>query len=82
MLIFDTSLDVVHSITRSLTSKLDMKDIDEVKVILNVKILWMSDSIMLSQEHCIEKKLKRFGHSRFGHSRLNLWVPLMMLILI
>ena len=34
----------------------------EAKVILGVKITRMSDSIMLSQEHYIEKILKRFGH--------------------
>lgn len=36
ILIFGTSLDVLHSITRFLTSQLDMKDMGEVKVILNV----------------------------------------------
>ena len=39
-----------------------MKDMAEAKVILGVKITRMGDSIMLSQEHCVEKILKRFGH--------------------
>ena len=34
----------------------------ETKVILGVKITRMGDSIMLSQEHYVEKILKRFGH--------------------
>ena len=39
-----------------------MKDMGEAKVILGVKIIRMGDSIMLSQEHYVEKILKRFGH--------------------
>ena len=39
-----------------------MKDIGEAKVILGVKITRMGDIIMLSQEHYVEKILKRFGH--------------------
>ena len=39
-----------------------MKDTGEGKVILGMKITRMGDSIMLSQEHYVEKILKRFGH--------------------
>ena len=39
-----------------------MKDMGEAKLILGVKITIMSDSIMLSQEHYVEKILKTFGH--------------------
>ena len=39
-----------------------MKDMGEAKVILGVKITRMGDSIMLSQEHYVEKILKRFRH--------------------
>ena len=62
MLIFGTSLSVVHSTKRFLASQFDIKDIGEAKVILVVKITRMSDNIMLSQEHFVEKILKRFGH--------------------
>ena len=62
MLIFDTSLDVVHSTKRFLASQFYMKDMGEAKVILGLKITRMGDSIMLSQEHYIEKILKRFRH--------------------
>ena len=62
MLIFGTSLSVVHSTKRFLTSQLDMEDMGETTVILGVKITRMGDSIMLSQEHYVEKILKRFGH--------------------
>ena len=62
MLIFGTSLSVVHSTKRFLASQFDTKDMDEAKVILGVKNTRMGDSIMLSQEHYVEKILKRFGH--------------------
>ena len=62
MLIFSTSLSVGHSTKRFLASQFDMKDIGEAKVILGVKISRMGDSIMLSQEHYVEKILKRFGN--------------------
>ena len=62
MLIFDTSLSVVHSTKRFLASQFDMKDMGETKVIFGVKITRMSDSIMISQEHYVEKILKKFGH--------------------
>ena len=53
MLIFGTSLDMVHSTKRFLASRFDMKDIGEDKVILGVKIIRMGDNIMLSQEHYV-----------------------------
>ena len=62
MLIFGTSLYMVHSTKRFLTSQFGMKDMGEAKVILGVKIIRMGNSIMLLQEHYIEKILKRFGH--------------------
>ena len=61
MLICGTNLDVVHSTKRFLASQFDMKDMGEAKVILGLKITRMGDRIMLSQEHYVEKILKRFG---------------------
>ena len=62
MLIFGTRLSMVHSSKRFLTSHFDMKHMGEAKVILGVKITRMNDNIMLSQEHYVEKILKRFGY--------------------
>ena len=45
-----------------LSSNFDMKDMDEVDVILRIKITRDSDRIMLSQGHYIERMLKRFDH--------------------
>ena len=61
MCIYKVYRSVVHSIKRFLASQFDLKDMGEAKVILDVKIIRMSDSIMLSQEHYVEKILKRFG---------------------
>ena len=62
MLIFCTSLDVVHSTKRFIASHFDMKDTGVAKVILGVKITRMGNSIMLSQERYVENIFKRFGH--------------------
>ena len=62
MLIFGTSLGVVHNTKRFLASRFDMKNMGEAKVILGVKITRMGDNIMLSQKHYVEKILKRFKH--------------------
>ena len=67
MLIFGTSLSMVHSTKRFLASQFDMKDMGEAKVTLVVNITRMGDSIMLSQEHYIDKILKRFRHFDSKH---------------
>jgi hypothetical protein len=60
LLIFGTSLDVVHDTKRFLGSNFDMKDIGEANVILGIKILRNNDCITLSQSHYVEKVVKRF----------------------
>ena len=62
MLIFCTSLNIVHKIKSFLASKFDMKDMGEASVILGVQIKRKSDSIILSQKHYVGKLLKNFGH--------------------
>ena len=52
-----------------------MKDMDEISVILGVKIIRNRDNILLSQEQYIEKLFKKFGCLNFK------WAPLMMLTL-
>jgi hypothetical protein len=55
-------MNVVHSIKRFLASNFDMKDMSEASVILGIKIIRRDKSIMLTQEHYIQKLLKTFGH--------------------
>lgn len=62
MLIFGTSMSVVLETKSFLSSKFDMKDMGEAKVILGVKIIRNESGILLSQEHYVEKILKKFGH--------------------
>jgi hypothetical protein len=62
MLVFGTSMNVVHSIKRFLASNFDMKDMSEASVILGIKIIRRDKSIMLTQEYYIQKLLKTFGH--------------------
>ena len=62
MPIFSSSLDVVQKTKSFLASKFDMKDMGEASVILGVKIIKENDSIILSQEHYVEKLRKKFGH--------------------
>ena len=62
MLIFGTSLEVVCEIKKFLGSKFDMKDLGETKVILGIKITRTPKGLKLSQEHYIEKILKKFEH--------------------
>ncbi|XP_043805273.1 uncharacterized protein LOC122721498 [Manihot esculenta] len=45
-----------------IASKFDMKDVGEANVILRVRIIRKNDSPMLSQEHYVEKILRKFGH--------------------
>ena len=62
MLIFGTCIDIVVETKSFLASKFDMKDMGEASVILGVKIIRKGDSILLSQEHYIEKLLKKFDY--------------------
>jgi hypothetical protein len=38
-----------------------MKDKSEVSIILGIKIIWKDNGIMLTQEHYVEKLLKKSG---------------------
>ena len=62
MLIFGTNLQVVIETNGFLRSKFDMKDLGEAGVILRIKITRTLNLLNLSQEHYVEKILKRFEH--------------------
>ena len=61
MLIFGTSMNVINETKNFLASNFDMKDMGEANVILGIKIVRCDDGLILSQEHYIEKFLKKFG---------------------
>ena len=62
MLIFSSSMNIVHSTKHFLASKFDMKDMGVADVILGMKITKISNGYALSQSHYIEKVLKKFSH--------------------
>ena len=62
MLIFRTNLQVVIKTKSFLRSKFDMKDLGEAEVILGMKISRTLDGLNLSQEHYVEKIIRRFEH--------------------
>jgi hypothetical protein len=62
ILIFSTSLDVINEVKTFLCQNFDMKDLGEVDVILNIKLIKGEDGITLSQSHYVEKMLNHFGY--------------------
>ena len=64
LLIFGTNLQVAIDTKSFLRSKFDMKYLGEAEVILGIKISRTLNGLNLSQEHYVEKILKRFERSR------------------
>ncbi|KAH9781527.1 hypothetical protein KPL71_008509 [Citrus sinensis] len=62
MLILSPNLGTINETKWMLASNFDMKDMGEADVILGIKITKTSDSFRLSQEHYVEKMLRRFGY--------------------
>ncbi|RVW42781.1 Retrovirus-related Pol polyprotein from transposon TNT 1-94 [Vitis vinifera] len=62
MLIFGTSLEIVCETKKFLGSKFDMKDLGEAEVILGIKKTRTPNGLKLSQEHYVEKILRKFEH--------------------
>ncbi|KAL6334057.1 hypothetical protein AAG906_001813 [Vitis piasezkii] len=62
MLIFGTSLEIVYETKKFLGSKFDMKDLGEAEVILGIKKTRTPNGLKLSQEHYVEKILRKFEH--------------------
>ena len=61
MLIFGTSLEVINLTKMFLCSKVEMKDLGEVDVILGMKVKKTESGFSLNQSHYIEKILKKFN---------------------
>ena len=61
-MIFGTSLKVVCETKKFLGSKFDMKYLGKVEVILGIKITRTPNGLKLSQEHYVEKILRKFEH--------------------
>lgn len=62
LLIFGTNIDVIYETKNMLSTKFDMKDLGEANVILGINLRKVCNGYMISQDHYVEKMLKRFGH--------------------
>jgi hypothetical protein len=62
ILIFGTSFDVINEVKTFLCQSFDMKDMDDVDVILNIKLIKGENRITLTQSHYVKKVLSRFGY--------------------
>jgi hypothetical protein len=62
MLIFGTSLHVINEVKTFLSQSFDMKDMGDVDVILNIKLIKGENRINLTQSHYVEKFLSHFGY--------------------
>ena len=62
MFVFCTSMNVMYNTKHFLTSKFDMKDMGKASIILDIKIIRRENGIMLTQEHYVEKLIKKFGY--------------------
>jgi hypothetical protein len=68
ILILGTCLDVFKETKEFLSNNFEMKDLGEVDVILNIKLLREGNGgITLVQSHYVEKVLSRFGYSECEH---------------
>jgi len=57
---FDSSEYMIKSTKKMLTNKFDMKDLDIADIILEIKIIRISNELVLSQSHMLRKFLMNF----------------------
>jgi hypothetical protein len=62
ILIFGTSLDVINEVKTFLCQSFNIKDMGEVDVIWNIKLIKVENVITLTQSHYVEKVLSHFGY--------------------
>ena len=60
MLIIGSNNEVIKTTKKMFNNKFNMKDLGVANVILGIKISKMSNGLILSQKHYIEKILKKF----------------------
>jgi hypothetical protein len=61
ILIFGTSIDVINDVKSFLSQSFDMKDLGEVDVIFNIKLIKGENGITMKQSHYVENILNLFG---------------------
>jgi hypothetical protein len=61
ILIFGTNIDAINEVKSFLSKSFNMKDLGEVDMILNIKLVKDKSGITLLQSHYVEKVLSRFN---------------------
>lgn len=61
ILIICSNINAINEVKSFLSKGFDMKDLGEVDVILNIKLIKDESRITLTQSHYVEKVLRRFG---------------------
>ena len=69
ILIFRADIEVINEVKSFLSQNFDMKDLGEVDVILNIKLIKSENGITLMQSHYVEKLLSRWlvGQQSFSN---------------
>ena len=62
MLIFGTNMKGVCETKKYLSSMFQMENLNEVDIVLGIKIKRLSERFSLCQSHYVEKVLQRFEH--------------------
>jgi hypothetical protein len=64
ILIFENNIEVIKEVKEFLSNNFETKDLGEVDVILNIKLLKEGNGgVTLVQSHYVEKVLNRFGYN-------------------
>jgi hypothetical protein len=63
ILIFGTNISVINDVKSFMSQHFDMKDLEEIDVILNIKLIKDESGITLEQSHYVENILSRFWYS-------------------
>ena len=76
ILIMGSNNEVIKTTKEMFNNKFDMKDLGVADVILGIKISKISDGLILSQSHYIEKILKKFKQNDSSPMRTHVYVNL------
>ncbi|KAL0337666.1 UNVERIFIED_CONTAM: hypothetical protein Scaly_2041700 [Sesamum calycinum] len=62
ILLIGSFIDIITKTKSFLKNKFEMKDMDEVDVILDIKLIHSTYGIAIFQSHCAEKIIEKFGY--------------------
>ena len=62
ILIFGSNMQFINDVESFLSRNFDMKDLDQVDVILRIKLIKKNDGMTFTQSYYVEKLLKKFNY--------------------